>query len=220
MDSNLSAKYNKAIIYCRRYSPQVTKNQLIYQKTMSTQKSLKRITDPDYLLCHRCGRRLRGSAHRECALAALKEQMGKVESKIKHAISTRSFEGAGTIGHSPCRLDDGSVIIPAEEARKIREEGFTSELTGTKYGPWTNGRLREKSRIQRKGDSNEEEDEEEESLEEIEGEEVIEDWEWELLHANEDLFFLAYDQTDTSSIPKLTKFVVEFIRRHDTKKRL
>ena len=113
---------------------------------------LKRVSDPEYLLCHKCGLPLLGSAHKKCAEAArIKSGLADKEpSKIKHALSTRPFEGIGTIGHSPCRLEDGSIIIPAEEARKIREEGFVCKQTRVKYGPWTHGRLREPSRIQRR----------------------------------------------------------------------
>ena len=145
--------------------------------------SLRRITDPDCLLCHRCGLPLRGGAHKECAEATLMKtkQTGKKPSKIKHARSARPYEGIGTIGHTPCRLDNGSLIIPAEEARKIREEGFVSNQTGVRFGPWTNGRLRERSRVQNR-----------ENAEEVteETEEITLD-DWDLFEDKDDLFSLA-----------------------------
>ena len=122
--------------------------------------TLKRITDPDYLLCHRCGRPLRETAHRECAEAARRESgcKGKEPSGIERERTRRlrHYEGVGTLGHSPCRLDDGSTIVPIEEARKIREEGFTSNQTGVKYPPWTNGAFRERTRGQREEEEEEE----------------------------------------------------------------
>ena len=160
-----------------------TKKPANFTKIMPSLKNLKRITDPDYLLCHRCGLPLRDTAHRECAEAARREsgQMGKEPSKIKHALISRPFEGVGTLGHSPCRLEDGTSVIPADGARKIREEGFISRENGVQYSPWTNGVLRERAtRIWK------------EVTEEIEVEEEIEDWD--LLDSDKDLYYLAYDR--------------------------
>lgn len=140
---------------------------------------LKRVTDPDHLLCHRCGKKLNGIAHRECAESALEDtkngRFGQV--KVRNRSREGVYEGVGTVGHSPCRLEDGSIIIPADEARKIREEGFTCQETGVRYGPWANGRKRERSRVMRK-------DKIEEVLEEIEVE-------WDIENDKEDLFSLA-----------------------------
>ena len=159
---------------------------------MPHSKSLKRITDPHYLLCHRCGLPLRGFAHRKCAEEARVEsgQVGKEPPKIKRALKSRPFEGIGTIGHSLCRLEDGSTIVPADEVRKIREEGFTSNQTGVKYSPWTNNRIRERRKMISKKDEDDGEDEVEDTVEDEEKqiEELIEE-QWDI-EDGQDLFFL------------------------------
>jgi len=153
--------------------------------------SLKRVTDPEFLLCHKCGKSLNGAAHKHCAEAALKESKGKRLSKLKHVQSITNFEGVGKIGSRPCHLENGSIIIIAEEVRKIREEGFTSVQTGTKYGPWANGRLRERVRVQNK-----------EAIEEVIKE--IEEEDWSLYKEDkDDLFSLAYGYSQKIFLAKM-----------------
>jgi uncharacterized Zn finger protein (UPF0148 family) len=176
---------------------------------MPTLRSLKRITDPDFLLCHRCGLPLRSKdgeyiAHKKCAEAANLEArtVGKKESKIKRASSTRPFEGIGTIGHSPCRLDDGSVMIPADEVAKIRKNKSTNKNARAAIKELESKELRELRE--------EEEPEEVEEVEEVNA--PIEDWEWELLEEDQDLFTLAYGRTETSELPELTRFILGFLQ--------
>lgn len=159
--------------------------------------TLKRITDTDYLLCHRCGLPLNKSAHKECAEAAQVESRSIRRStyKIKRAFTAREFEGVGTLGHTPCRLDDGSVIIPADEAAKIRNEGFTSRQTGVVFGPWTSGILRESSRVQRREADEEAEAEVIQEIEELDGYYDDDD--------SEDLFSLAYGYSSKIFVDRL-----------------
>ncbi len=161
-------------------------------------KNLKRVTDPDYLLCHRCGLPLRGAAHKNCANAALRESVGrgKEPSKIKIATSNRPYEGIGVVGTTPCRLEDGTKITPSEEARKIREEGYVHRYTGERYRPWTNGIVRERTKMTKE---ELEEMEESELEEEQELEQDIDPYEDE----TKDLFFLVHGYTSRFALERM-----------------